>query len=372
MPAIEEAFYAMKNVQTRYKHVLVLTDAGVESGDYEAVLRRMADEGMTVSTVLVGPGRHSDFLVDLADWGGGRYYNATDRFHLPELLLKKPSTSILPSYRPERVEVITRAGKSWFGDQDLRAIPPVDGYVECELRPGASELMTTQRARSPLIATRVEGLGRVTAMMTEPFGAGTRSWKDWPGYGPLLARVLTRSASFAKRDFEFRSSRRGARVRVLAKARTMRARRAELPPPAFFEARATTESSRQELRFRPLAADLFEHVNYVEPARDFEFVVDEATGTRRIVVPREEGRTPELQVDPEAAIPLLKLAARSGATRLDVVAEGERASPELRASPASGALRAAAVWPWLALVALLLFVLDVYYRRRPTVRTRTP
>ena len=62
MPAIEEAYYAMKNVQTRYKHVLVLTDAGVETGDYESLLRRMSDEGMTVSTVLVGPGRR-----DVAD-----------------------------------------------------------------------------------------------------------------------------------------------------------------------------------------------------------------------------------------------------------------------------------------------------------------
>ena len=65
-PAIEECYYALKNVQTRYKHVLVVTDAGVETGPYESLLRKMSDEGIAVSTVLVGPGRHSEFLIHSA------------------------------------------------------------------------------------------------------------------------------------------------------------------------------------------------------------------------------------------------------------------------------------------------------------------
>ncbi|MCA8962399.1 MAG: VWA domain-containing protein, partial [Planctomycetes bacterium] len=50
LPAIEEAFYALQNVETRYKHVLVLTDGGVETGPFESLLRRMAEKGITVST----------------------------------------------------------------------------------------------------------------------------------------------------------------------------------------------------------------------------------------------------------------------------------------------------------------------------------
>ena len=55
MPAIEEAFYGLQNVRTRYKHVLVLTDGGVEQGAFEPLVRRMAAKGITVSTVLIGP-----------------------------------------------------------------------------------------------------------------------------------------------------------------------------------------------------------------------------------------------------------------------------------------------------------------------------
>src|SRR5690606_29298363 len=90
LPAIEEAFYGLQNVDTRYKHVLVLTDGGVERGAFEPLIRRMADKGMTVSTVLVGGTLHSEFLVDIANWGKGRFYAVPNRFNLPEVLLKQP------------------------------------------------------------------------------------------------------------------------------------------------------------------------------------------------------------------------------------------------------------------------------------------
>ena len=55
-------------------------------------MRRMSNEGINVSTVLAGGGYHSEFLVNIANWGKGRFYNVPNRFNLPEILLKQPST----------------------------------------------------------------------------------------------------------------------------------------------------------------------------------------------------------------------------------------------------------------------------------------
>ncbi|MHC4377472.1 MAG: vWA domain-containing protein, partial [Planctomycetota bacterium] len=140
-PGVEEAYYGLRNVQTRFKHVMVITDAGVESAPYEQLLRRMNRDGIALSTVLVGGGRHSEFLVELADWGGGRYYHAPDRFHLPELMLKQPSTSLLPGYRPESLPVRAQGGASWWGAEPPEDLPPLAGYAECEPRPGAQVLL---------------------------------------------------------------------------------------------------------------------------------------------------------------------------------------------------------------------------------------
>ncbi len=216
LPAIEESFYGLQNVQTRYKHVLVLTDGGVERGAFEPLIRRMADKGITVSTVLIGGAAHSEFLVNIANWGKGRFYSVPDRFSLPEILLKQPTTSKLPSYRPGIHTVESSGPARWWGDVEREGLPPIDGYVETKARPEAEVLLKTAEGNHPVLATWRTGLGRSTAMMTEPTGAGTASWSDWEGYGPLLARLLASSAADTRREWSFELERDGLRARLVA------------------------------------------------------------------------------------------------------------------------------------------------------------
>ena len=356
MPAIEEAYYAMKNVQTRYKHVLVLTDAGVETGPYEALCRRMNDEGMTVSTVLVGPGRHSDFLVDLADWGGGRYYNAADRFNLPELLLKKPSTSVLPSYRPERTEVEASGGRGWWGNVDPRQLPPVDGFVESELREGAESLITTKRNAAPLLATTLHGLGRVTALMTEPLGSGTASWKQWPGYGALLGRVLARTARGQQPPFELDLRRRGEWIRLEAR----RLVRADVKPSAEIFAEG---GAAEPLALSEVAPGLFRASLRWPSAKpcDLRVSSEPVRFARTLIVsPAKDDVAAETQVDPAGAFPMdLAAAATGGLYSADATA-----SLSIPVPKGIRPLGLVLLWPWFVLVALLLFAFDVFYRRR--------
>lgn len=357
MPAVEEAYYALKNVQTRYKHVLVLTDAGVETGPYEALCRRMSDEGMTVSTVLVGPGRHSDFLVDLADWGGGRYYNATDRFNLPELLLKKPSTSVLPSYRPERVEIETAGGPGWWGDVDPSLLPPLDGYVESELRPGAEALISTAKTGAPLLATKLHGLGRATAFMTEPLGAGTRSWNQWKGYGAFLGRVLARTGRGHQQPFDYTLERRGDEVFLEARKLV----RADIEPVCHtVDARGKDMAV---LLMREVAPGL--HRYRARWPRASAFHVRATTkpnlfAETLLVVAAYADTAPETQVDPAHRFPF-------------VVASGDTAGRhfpagttnfDIRATTGTRPLSLTLLWPLFVLLALLFFCLDVFHRRR--------
>ena len=91
-PAIQEAYYGLKNVNTRYKHILLITDAGVEDSNYERMVRRISKDNINVSTILVGQGGHNLIMSDIANWGQGRFYSVGDQFSLVELVLKQPST----------------------------------------------------------------------------------------------------------------------------------------------------------------------------------------------------------------------------------------------------------------------------------------
>ncbi len=358
-PAVEEAYYALKNVETRFKHVLVLTDAGVETGPYETLLRKMSDDGITVSTVLVGPGRHSEFLVELADWGGGRYYNAPDRFNLPELMLKKPNTSALPAYRPGRVEVQAGGSRGWWGGDAPRDVPPLQGYVETRPRPGAEVLMSVARTKAPLLASWQYGLGRATALMTEPVGPGTRGWADWKAYGRILARVLAKTSANRQPPFVIDTMRRGRRLEITATRRVPSA-----GSPRLAWAIGEKEGRAGDRVLEETAPGRFQTTLFVDPTRsvDLVFTADGIAGWRRRVCSDAlDARAPELQVDPIRRLDLSRMATVTGGAALDLADAAASWEP----TAAGGGWAAWRVWPWLALAALLLYLTEILLRRLP-------
>ena len=361
LPAIEEAYYGLRNMQTRYKHVLVLTDAGVETGPYESLLRRMARDGICVSTVLVGSARHGEFLVQLADWGNGRYYNASDRFNLPEIMLKQPSTARLPGYRPGNHTLEPRGGEGWWGEVNPTSVPSVAGYVETRARPGSEVVLRTKEEGHPVLASWRTGLGRVTTMMTEPVGPGTESWQSWDDYGAFLARVLTRTASDALGAYRFSLEEEGVTLRVVAERRM-----ADAPPPRATR-RGADGTGAEELTFVERAPGVY--VSTVGRARDEAVRIEAGTAaTRRItrlVSPANAGRAPERQVDPDAALDLAALAEATGGSTIALSDLGS-------VRPlAGGATRAPAIrelTPWLLVFALLTYLAEITVRRLPRSR----
>ena len=344
LPAIEEAYYGLKNVQTRYKHVLVLTDGGVERGNFEGMIRRMADDGITVSTVLIGGDAHSEFLVSIANWGKGRFYSVPNRFNLPEILLKQPTTAKLPAWRSGEQVLRARGGSSWWGEVDPNAIPPLAGFVETRARPGAEVLLETERGGYPILATWRPGLGRTTALTTGPVGRGSEPWSDWDGYGAALGRILARTASDLRMPYRWSVERRGFEAwiqaeRLVADPPAPRAEFADGTPlpleesaPGIFTARVVCGAD-EELR-----------------------LVGHAGGAQqRLVLP---AAPTEDRVLPEKTLDLEALAAATGGQTLT-----PGAVPPLGGGQGERGLRDWRVACLLA--ALLTLFADILWRRRP-------
>jgi Ca-activated chloride channel family protein len=373
LPAIEEAYYGLKNVRTRYKHVLILTDGGVETGAFEPLLRRMADDGMNVSTVLIGPDAHSEFLVSIANWGQGRFYSVPNRFNLPEILLKQPASAKLPAYRPGIVNVRARGGPAWWGDIDPKSTPPLNGYVETRARPGAERILETAEESHPLLASWRYGLGRVTVLTTEPTGPGTESWADWDGYGELLARALERTAADDAAPFAYELVRDAAGAVVVAEARRITAvEAAGLQPRA---ARVQGSESR-ELSLHRVAPDRWEarvSMRAGEGLRVECGVANEAgtpasQRTQRLALDPMAGGSRELQVAPEAADALARAIEPTGGS-LRALADVAPGATTLAESSAPTRIRLREHAPFLSLLALLFYLFDLAFRRWPRAVT---
>ncbi|MBK7874261.1 MAG: VWA domain-containing protein [Planctomycetes bacterium] len=364
LPAIEEAYYGMQNVQTRYKHVLVLTDGGVENGAFEPLLRRMADEGIAVSTVLIGAETHSDFLVTLANWGKGRFYAVPDRFNLPEILLKQPTTSRLPAYQPGNFTVVAHGGPGWWGGVERAQLPELSGYVETRARPGAVVLMEVEGVHHPLLATTQSGLGRATTFASEPAGPGTRAWSAWKDWGRVFGRVLARTADDGRTPFRLDVERRGGAVHVVA------TRRASAPPDALPVVRRDHTDVRGDSNGVPIALDeradgTFRGALFVHPDEELRLVARAAglptSAPVYAVSNARDDVVTESAVDPARALDLERAARACGGTiaQLDALA-----SFAPKAGGGAAPRRLAELAPWLLALALATWIFELYQRRR--------
>ncbi len=353
MPALEEAYYGLQNVNTRYKHVLVLTDGGVESGAFEPLIRRMADKGVNVSTVLVGPEAHSEFLVNLSQWGKGRFYAVPNRFNLPEVILKQPTSSRLPAWRQGSFSLKARGARIWWGDIEPASIPPLDAFVELSRRRGAEVILETSGGKNPVLASWMYGQGRITTFASELTGPGTATWSPWRDHGAFVQRILRNTVRHDGAAMTYRLRRAGQNLLLAASSRrafdhrpSARFQDGQTWIPVTFHRRSPLESEARLFwpRERPFlcVADLGR-------GRGFN-LVDAAP------VPDDR----EFQVPADARLSLELLSRESGGVH---VRDGESLK-SLRMSSGRGVLRWHQLAHWLFLGALLAYLGDVFFRRR--------
>lgn len=340
--AIEEAYYAMLNARTRFKHILVLTDGGVENAPFEPLARRIADSGVQLHTVLIGPQANSPFLVNLAQWGRGRFYACPSRFQLPELRFKEPQSAPLSSQLDQAAEIRRTAWHAVteaLGDQ---ALPAPHGLVAARTRAGASTLL--QSGEAPYLATWDQGLGRVATFCSELLGPADEGLRTDRAHGAVIASILrqvARARAAARPQLELRADPAALRVRVTG-----------VPPPVWPAPRIVQAGTlATPVLLLPQEPGCYEA--WLElPAREpLAVEVELADGTRL----RGAAIAPSGPRADDAWPGLSALAELSGGTTQGA----------LPADGLAGVGPAVEVTRWFVLLALLAFVLGLVVRRLP-------
>ncbi len=359
-PAVQEAYYGLQNVNTRFKHIILITDAGVEDANYEAMVRRINRDRITLSTVLVGQGGHNQVMADIANWGGGRFYAVGNQFQIIDLIFKQSSTKKAPMYKRGAFQLVASAGSGWWGEIETETIRPLNGYVEVTAKDGAEVLLSVQETDHPVVATWLFGLGRVTAMMTEPVGEGTRSWNNWEDYSEFLGRIVRKTAPEV-RMFETDVRRQYGKTTVIAN-RVPRV--PDLSPKLQLYELDSTPHTASSPNFDETAPGLFEADIRSSAKADLYMGIGNTFNNRewRVVSLASTDQVRENQVDPLNGLDLEALAEQTGGVSVDDINSAEHTQKLSLGSVAYGIFD---FRPWIFLLALLAYLADLTYRRWP-------
>lgn len=213
-PALDEARRAMARINAGRKHVIVLTDGKLpDPGPYYFdLVKQMRVLGVTVSTVVVGNDADDGFLAQLAEIGGGAFYQTADPQNLPKIFLSDVKVASNEKSLKESQEMPVSIGPSGVISTQLSDFPTLRGFVETLQRESAkTELIVTAEDQSfPLLASWAVDKGKVISFTSDANGRWSSLWMQWRSinefWSDIVESTIARSGGARSNvNFELRS-----------------------------------------------------------------------------------------------------------------------------------------------------------------------
>lgn len=189
-PALKEAYAVLFERPALLKHVIFLSDGQMTRGDFSGLLRRMAKDKITVSTVAIGKDADVQLMVDIAKWGKGRFYYTEDSQTIPRIFtletqLASKASLIEQPFKPQ----LTAPSHEAMQEIDWKSVPPLGGYVATTLKQTA-ELVLMSHQEDPVLATWRYGLGRTAAFTSDAKAKWAVLWLRWRDFNKFWAQLI--------------------------------------------------------------------------------------------------------------------------------------------------------------------------------------
>lgn len=369
-PGLLSAVQALEASHAQVKHIVLLTDGWTQETDFTSLLSRIAADNITLSTVGVGEGSAS-ILPVLAAKGGGKFYSAPDVKQLPDILLKE-TIRLAGSYFVEKpFQPLPARASPILDGIDTTRLPPLLGYDATTPKPDA-DLVLTSPEGDPILAQWQYGLGRSVAWTSDVKGQWATNWVTWPDFSRFAGQMVgwtlpQQSTPGLESSFALEAGGTGAGQDVAVRVDSTTA--AGSPRNSLDTALTITATNGVTTTLTVLQQSPGVYSGRVPslPQGAYAAAVEQRDPeTGALVAAEETGFVVPypsefaLSADgPAAGQALLSDIAQLGqGATLDMARPAAAFTHNLGALP-----RHLALWPWLLLLAVLLFPLDVAVRR---------
>lgn len=183
-PGVDAAAKALKEDDSKLKHIVLLTDGQDSYGYYDPLMEDLTEWGITLSTVAIGSDADVTLLSRLAEDGGGRHYQSTNLSELPEIFAQEIWLS-MGEYLVNRTftPVVTYSGELLSGVAN-EGLYPLFGYVGATEKP-LSTVYLESDSGDPILTSIQYGLGRTVAWQSDVTGQWNAAYEGTGQYVSL-------------------------------------------------------------------------------------------------------------------------------------------------------------------------------------------
>ncbi len=185
---VSEAYKALEGINAKRKHIILMTDGWVRTGELNTLARQMREKGITLSIIAAGEGS-AEYLEALAEEGGGRYYPAVDMMSVPEVFLKETVKSVGQYIIEEAFYPLPANPSPIFRGIDENTLPGLYGYNGTSPKNTARLDLLTPRG-DPLLASWQYGLGRSAVWTSDLKGRWATDWVEWEQFARFSAQLV--------------------------------------------------------------------------------------------------------------------------------------------------------------------------------------
>lgn len=212
-PAVQLALAALADVPARIRHIILVSDGKTvrENRDYQGLCRALAQSGMGLTAIAIGPDADLEILSSLAKAGGGEVHLLRDPAELQAVLVQETKKALRPRFVEGEFSLVPGPAA---GELSNVTWPSLYGYSLTFPKPTGEVALLTSLGDPFLVFGRL-GLGTVAVLTSDLRGVWSRDLLASPALSMLFAHILGRVWSEKSPvDVRWEEGKKGVRIQL--------------------------------------------------------------------------------------------------------------------------------------------------------------
>ncbi|GAA0432316.1 VWA domain-containing protein [Lentibacillus halophilus] len=216
---LTQAYDQMDPLELKRKHIILLTDGqSATSTNYRQMIEEAKNNGITLSTVAIGRQADGQLLKEMAQLGGGRFYQVHNNSSIPTILSRETSLVTKTYIEDDPFHPNVTAGGGEWGSLFEKGVPQMNAYIATTLKGRAQQVLTSEK-NDPVLARWQYGLGKTVAWTSDLSGEWAGDWPKWENWSPLWNDIVTWTLpQYQKKSYHVSKEIEGNQVTLNVKA----------------------------------------------------------------------------------------------------------------------------------------------------------